>query len=65
MVIRHVCCSSNQSFHVVSLPPVGDMGARRFGETVNGGLQGGPLFGEEVDTVVRYNESLTVEVGSS
>ncbi len=41
------------------------MRAGRFGQTVNGGLQGGPLFGEEVDAVVRDDECLTVEVGGS
>lgn len=64
-IIRHICRSSNQPFHVVSLAPVRGMGAWRFGETVNGGLQGDPLFGEEVDAVVRDDERLTVEVGVS
>ena len=40
-----------------------NMGSRRFGETVNGGLRGNPLFGKKIDAVIRDNEGLAIEVG--
>ena len=44
---------------------MGNMGAGGLGQTVNGGLQRTPLFGEKVDAVTRNDERLAVEVGDS
>ena len=63
LVFRDVCGSRNQSFHIVGVAAVGDMGAGRFGQTIHRGHRGKPLFGEKINTVVRDDERLTVEIG--
>ena len=63
LVFRNIRCARNQPFGVVSIATMRNMGSRRFGETVNGGLCGNPLFSEEIYAVIRDNEGLTIEIG--
>ena len=63
LVFRDVCSSRNQPFHIISFAAVRNMSTGRFGNTVNGGLGGNPLFGEKIDAVISDNKGLAVEVG--